>query len=138
MSIPGMQKAHHYLKLFYKNILNPQFHSAGQQKMVELAFAGNQNFVGVLPTGGGKSLVFLLPAFAATVEPTNGLVEKTVVVIPNHSLVTLMTDTLKKAMESGVSCSQWIVNTSKQAIKDTTLILVMIKSLATYKFMYVF
>lgn len=126
------RKAQQYLELFYKDIQNPRFCSRGQQKMVELAFEGKRNFVGVLPTGGGKSLVFLLPAFAATAEtPLDGLVQKTVVLIPNKSL---MEDTLRKAINSGVSCAQWTVHTSKRVIKDTALILVAIESFASYKF----
>jgi hypothetical protein len=125
-------RAHLYLGQFYKDIPNPQFRSKGQQKMVEMAFAGNQNFVGVLPTGGGKSLVFLLPAFAATVDtPLDGLVQKTLVIIPNKSL---MVDTLRKALHHGVSCAQWTVNTNNRVIKDTALILVAIESLASSKF----
>jgi DEAD/DEAH box helicase len=131
-SVDASQKAYNYLRLFYKDLQNPQFRSKGQQKMVEMAFAGTQNFVGVLPTGGGKSLVFLLPAFAATVDtPQDALVQKTVVIIPNRSL---MDDTLKKAMKFGVSCAQWTVSTSERVIKDTALIVVAIESLASYKF----
>ena len=97
-----------------------------------MAFAANQNFVGVLPTGGGKSLVFLLPAIAATANPhPDGMVQKTLVVIPNKSL---MDDTLKRAMKYGVSCVQWTVKTYDQVIKDNALILVAIESLASYKF----
>lgn len=131
------KKAQHYLKMFYKHIPDPKFRSRGQQKMVELAFAQKQNFVAVLPTGGGKSLVFLLPALAATVDtPPDGSVQKTLVVIPNRSL---MEDTLRKAINSGVSCAQWTVNTSERVIKDTALILIAIESLASYKFrLYVF
>jgi hypothetical protein len=126
------QKVHQYLKLFYKDLSNPQFRSKGQRMMVEMAFSGKQNFIGVLPTGGGKSLVFLLPAFAATIDtPPNGLVQKTLVIIPNKSL---MADTLKKAMKFGVSCAQWIVGISDRVIKDTALILIAIESLASYKF----
>lgn len=128
----GSQRALHYLKLFYKDKANPKFRSKGQQKMVEMAFAGTQNFVGVLPTGGGKSLVFLLPAFAATVDtPEHGLVEKTLVIIPNKSL---MDDTLRKAIKAGVSCNQWTVGMSERVIKDTALILIAIESLASFKF----
>ena len=126
------KKAHHYLRLFYNDIENPQFRSAGQRKMVELAFAGEQNFVGILPTGGGKSLVFLLPAFAATIDtPPDALVQKTLVIIPNRSL---MEDTIRKALKSGVSCAQWTVNASDRVIRDTALILIAIESLATHKF----
>ena len=124
--------AHHYLRLFYKDKTNPRFRSQGQQKMVEMAFAGTQNFIGVLPTGGGKSLVFLLPAFAATIDPPEGgLVQKTLVVIPNKSL---MVDTLRKALDAGVSCVQWTVNTNERVIKDVGLILIAIESLDSYKF----
>ena len=121
-----------YLRLFYKDKANPVFRSNGQQKMVEMAFAGSKNFVGVLPTGGGKSLVFLLPAFAATIDPLeDGSVQKTLVVIPNKSL---MVDTLRKAMQAGVSCIQWTVNTNERVIKDVALILLAIESLDSYKF----
>lgn len=124
--------ARHYLRLFYKGIIDPKFRSRGQEKMVELAFAGKQNFIGVLPTGGGKSLVFLLPAFAATVDtPQDESVKKTLVIIPNRSL---MEDTLRKAIKSGISCAQWTVNTNDRVVKDTALILVAIESLASYKF----
>jgi hypothetical protein len=124
--------ANHYLRLFYKDRANPQFRSKGQQKMVEMAFTGTQNFVGVLPTGGGKSLVFLLPAFAATIDPPqDGFVQKTLVVIPNKSL---MVDTLRKALDAGVSCIQWTVNTNERVIKDIGLILIAIESLDSYKF----
>lgn len=126
------RKANHYLRLLYKHKKDPKFRSKGQQKMVEMAFAGTQNFVGVLPTGGGKSLVFLLPALAETVDtPQGGLVQKTLVIIPNKSL---MEDTLRKAKDAGVSCSQWTVNTSNTAIKDTALILIAIETLDSYKF----
>lgn len=126
------QRATHYLKLFYKHHPNPQFRSRGQQKLVEMAFTATQNIVGVLPTGGGKSLVFLLPAFAATIDtPENGLVDKTLVIIPNKAL---MDDTLKKAINAGVSCSKWTVGTSDRVMKDTPLILIAIESLASQKF----
>lgn len=125
-------KAEHYLRLFYKNKANPEFRSRGQKEMVEMAFAGTKNFIGVLPTGGGKSLVFLLPAFAATIDPPeDGLVLKTLVVIPNKSL---MVDTMRKSLEAGVTCIQWTVNTNDRVIKDVALILIAIESLDSYKF----
>ena len=124
--------AHHYLKQFYNAISNPKFRSKGQQQMVELALAGTQNFIGVLPTGGGKSLVFLLPAFAATVNTaSDGTVMKTLVIVPNK---TLLADTLQKALKFNVSCAQWTVNTSARVIKDTALLLIAIESLASHKF----
>ena len=126
------QMAHAYLKRFYKDIPNPKFQSKGQQRMVELALEGTRNFIGVLPTGGGKSLVFLLPAFAATVDTApDGTVMKTLVIIPNK---TLLADTLQKALKFDISCAQWTVNTSDRVIKDTALLLIAIESLASHKF----
>ena len=126
------KNALHYLKLFFKDKADPTFRSSGQQKMVEMALAGKQNFVGILPTGGGKSLIFLLPALASMMEASqDAIVQKTLVVIPNRSL---MEDTLKKAINSGVSCHQWTVNTSNQVIKSTALLLIAVESLASYKF----
>jgi superfamily II DNA helicase RecQ len=121
-----------YLKQFYKDIPEPQFRSKAQAQMVEMAFTGTNNFIGILPTGGGKSLVFLLPAFAATVNTApNGTVMKTLVIIPNKAL---LADTLQKALKLNVSCEQWTVRTSDHIIKNTALLLIAIESLASYKF----
>jgi DEAD/DEAH box helicase len=126
------QTAMHYLKLFYQDTDEPKFRSAGQQQMVELAFAGKQNFVGVLPTGGGKSLVFLLPALAATMDiASDGTVMKTLVVVPNKSL---LVDTMQKAMKHNISCIQWLVGTNIRIIDNASLILIAIESLDSYKF----
>jgi hypothetical protein len=126
------QTAMHYLKLFYHDTDEPKFRSTGQQQMVELAFAGKQNFVGVLPTGGGKSLVFLLPALAATMDiASDGTVMKTLVVVPNKSL---LVDTLQKAMKHNISCIQWLVGTNIRIIDNASLILIAIESLDSYKF----
>jgi hypothetical protein len=129
---PHSKTALHYLKQLYKDIAEPKFRSKGQQRMVELALAGTQNFIGILPTGGGKSLIFLLPAFAATVDTApDGTVMKTLVIIPNKSL---LTETLDKALKFNISCAQWTANISDRVIKDTALILLAIESLACYKF----
>ena len=126
------QTAMRYLKQFYKNTAEPKFRSKGQQQMVELAFAGKQNFVGVLPTGGGKSLAFLLPALAATMETApDGTVMKTLVVVPNKSL---LADTLQKAIKHNISCIQWVVGTSDRITDNASLILIAIESLDSYKF----
>jgi superfamily II DNA helicase RecQ len=69
--------------------------------MVEMAIARQRNFVGILPTGGGKSLVFLLPS----------LVEErfmTVVLIPNKML---LRDMIRKARAARIECAQWTTNT---------------------------
>jgi ATP-dependent DNA helicase RecQ len=73
----------------------------GQREAVAAALAGRDSLV-VMPTGGGKSLCYQLPALAADEEPTRvggGLV---VVVSP---LIALMADQLRRLHEAGVSAS---------------------------------
>jgi ATP-dependent DNA helicase RecQ len=62
----------------------------GQQELVEAALAG-RDVVGILPTGGGKSICYQVPAAMLT-----GL---TLVVSP---LISLMADQLRRAREAGI------------------------------------
>jgi superfamily II DNA helicase RecQ len=81
------------------------------QKMTgeaNIAFRGNQGpviqaiqtgvspIVATMPTGGGKSMFFMLPAFAA-----GGL---TVVVVP---LIALRGDMVQRCQRAGISCIEW-------------------------------
>ena len=61
----------------------------GQREAVEAALDGRDSLV-VMPTGGGKSLCYQLPALATDRDPTHPLV---VVVSP---LIALMADQLKR------------------------------------------
>jgi ATP-dependent DNA helicase RecQ len=67
----------------------------GQREAVEAALAGRDSLV-VMPTGGGKSLCYQLPALAADVGSTGGLV---LVVSP---LIALMADQWRRLLQAGV------------------------------------
>ncbi len=67
----------------------------GQREAVQAALAGRDSLV-VMPTGGGKSLCYQLPALAADWDPARPLV---VVVSP---LIALMSDQLRRLEEAGV------------------------------------
>jgi RecQ family ATP-dependent DNA helicase len=67
----------------------------GQREAVEAALQGRDSLV-VMPTGGGKSLCYQLPALATDWMPSRPLV---VVVSP---LIALMSDQLRRLEEAGV------------------------------------
>src|SRR5580692_8581586 len=67
----------------------------GQREAVQAALDGRDSLV-VMPTGGGKSLCYQLPALAGEVDPAHPLV---VVVSP---LIALMTDQWRRLEEAGV------------------------------------
>jgi ATP-dependent DNA helicase RecQ len=67
----------------------------GQREAVTAALAGRDSLV-VMPTGGGKSLCYQLPALAADADPARPLV---LVVSP---LIALMADQLRRLREAGV------------------------------------
>jgi ATP-dependent DNA helicase RecQ len=67
----------------------------GQREAVQAALDGRDSLV-VMPTGGGKSLCYQLPALASDADPTRPLV---VVVSP---LIALMADQWRRMSEAGV------------------------------------
>jgi len=122
----------HWLKKLYHDKPSPSFRSTVQQTMVEKSLDAVTNFIAVLPTGGGKSLVFLIPAFAAqSTAPMGASVKKTLVIIPNKAL---LNDTLRKAQDLGISCCQWIASTSNRVTENVSLVLLAIESLSCYRF----
>ncbi len=70
----------------------------GQREAVQAALSGRDSLV-VMPTGGGKSLCYQLPALAAEGDPSSPLV---VVVSP---LIALMSDQLRRLEQAGVSAA---------------------------------
>jgi ATP-dependent DNA helicase RecQ len=70
----------------------------GQREAVQAALDGRDSLV-VMPTGGGKSLCYQLPALAGDGDPTRPLV---IVVSP---LIALMADQWRRLREAGVSAT---------------------------------
>ncbi len=70
----------------------------GQREAVQAALAGRDSLV-VMPTGGGKSLCYQLPALASDWDPNRPLV---VVVSP---LIALMSDQWQRLREAGVDAT---------------------------------
>jgi ATP-dependent DNA helicase RecQ len=70
----------------------------GQREAVQAALDGRDSLV-VMPTGGGKSLCYQLPALAANSDPARPLV---VVVSP---LIALMADQLRRLKQAGVNAT---------------------------------
>ena len=68
-----------------------------QQQAMEVIQAGNSPVVAVMPTGAGKSILFMLPAW---VEPGG----TTVVVVP---LIALRGDMKRRCDEFGIECIKW-------------------------------
>ncbi|KAF7424933.1 ATP-dependent DNA helicase sgs1 [Pleurotus ostreatus] len=94
---PSVNEPGYALDLLRKFFKNPtaEFKSPGQRNIVKHALALENNFVGILPTGGGKSLSYLLPVFKE-----QHLGYKTIVVVPNKAL---LQDQLVKAQAFGIN-----------------------------------
>ncbi|KDR65240.1 hypothetical protein GALMADRAFT_34387, partial [Galerina marginata CBS 339.88] len=69
-----------------------------QMQAIELALARQENFVAVMPTGSGKSLLFTLPPFN---EP--GF--QTYVMVGNRAL---LDDHLKRTTKLGLVAKRWL------------------------------
>ncbi|KAL1640735.1 hypothetical protein SLS61_010230 [Didymella pomorum] len=68
-----------------------------QKEAIEAIVAGESPVVAVMPTGAGKSMLFILPAWAEQGGTT-------VVVVP---LVSLRGDMMRRCKELGISCAEW-------------------------------
>jgi superfamily II DNA helicase RecQ len=68
-----------------------------QQEAIDAIVAGESPVVAVMPTGGGKSLLFMLPAWAEQGGTT-------VVVIP---LIALRGDMMQRCKSLGILCAAW-------------------------------
>jgi superfamily II DNA helicase RecQ len=68
-----------------------------QKESIKAIIAGESPVVAVMPTGAGKSMLFMLPAWAEQGGTT-------VVVVP---LVSLRGDMMRRCKELGISCAEW-------------------------------
>jgi hypothetical protein len=87
----------HLLAQHFPDDPNPSFKSAQQMAAVEMAVSRAENFVLVMPTGSGKSLVFTLPPF-------NEAGFRTYVIVPNKAL---LQDHLNRCKKVGLSAFHW-------------------------------
>nr|GEZ17793.1 RecQ helicase L2 [Tanacetum cinerariifolium] len=68
-----------------------------QKEAIEAIVAGRSHVVAVMPTGAGKSMLFMLPAWAEQGGTT-------VVVVP---LIALRGDMMRRCRKLGISCAEW-------------------------------
>lgn len=96
----GKPSQHHQLLEGLRTVLrdnHAQFRSPQQEEAVRLAAAKESPLVAVLPTGGGKSLVFMVPAAI----PGSGI---TIVVAPYAELKRQL---VTRCLEAGLDCRHW-------------------------------
>jgi superfamily II DNA helicase RecQ len=81
-----------------QEIMGPQAQFRGiQESVIKTIMAGESPIVAVMGTGGGKSLLFMLPAYCSR----SGV---TVVVVP---LIALRQDMKRRCEEMGLRCQEW-------------------------------
>ncbi|KAF8890218.1 hypothetical protein BD779DRAFT_1671548 [Infundibulicybe gibba] len=90
------------------------FKSPQQQQLVEEAIQNQHSCIGILPTGGGKSLIYLLPSLQET--------RITIVISPNKAL---LADQVSKAQKMGIHCCQWIANTPLEPSQSKVVFMAM-------------
>ena len=112
------------LQQHFPLIANPKFKSMLQMEALELAISKTKvNFVAVMPTGSGKSLLFTLPPFH---EPGS----QTYCVVPN---VALLQDHLSRAQKLGLRTHVWTTAACKVP-PDIQLVFLAMESAASEKF----
>jgi DEAD/DEAH box helicase len=93
------------LALHFPHIPSPSFKSSYQAKAVRLAVERQESFVAVLPTGGGKSLTYTLPAFNPKEDGY-----RSYIIIPNRAL---LQDQIERAKAIGLQTHWWTAQNSK-------------------------
>ena len=114
---------HALLSKHFPLVRNPQFKSRTQMEAVEMSLARKENFVAVLPTGAGKSLIFTLPPFNE-----DGF--STYVIVPNKAL---LQDQLERAERVGLRTCVWKASRSSVP-KDIQLVFLAMESAVSQRF----
>ena len=101
------------LALQFPSIPKPTFKSSQQAQAVQLAVEHQQSFVAVLPTGGGKSLTYTLPAFN---QKEVGY--RSYIIVPNRAL---LQDQMERSKAIGLDVVLWtarkpVVEEGKQLV----------------------
>jgi ATP-dependent helicase YprA (DUF1998 family) len=111
------------LSRHFPDVRPPSFTSDIQMQAVELALARTENFVAVMPTGSGKSLIFTMPPFN---EPEF----QTYVLVANRAL---LDDHLKRAEKLGLKAERWVAGVTTVATK-TQLVFLALESATSQRF----
>jgi hypothetical protein len=98
------------LPLHFPHTPNPTFKSLYQEQAVRLAVERQESFVAVLPTGGGKSLTYTLPAFNPKEKGY-----RSYIIIPNRAL---LKDQMEHAEALGLCAQCWTA--SHPRVNDET------------------
>ena len=101
------------------------FKSPGQETVVNMALAAKENLIAVMRTGGGKSMSYLVPAYADQLSGRG----MTIAVIPNK---VLLADVLRQTARLGIKSSVWLA--SKPVTTDTHLVLMAVETVTSPKF----
>ena len=92
---------------------NANFKSVEQGRIIREVLRRKKDIIGVMPTGGGKSFIFMVPA---AMEEN----KTTVVVVP---LVALTADLIQRAVKAGISATRWSANESSLLRMNTPRLL---------------
>ena len=109
----------HLLAQHFPDQPDPSFKSLDQMRAAGMALAREENFVLVMPTGSGKSLVFTLPPFN---EP--GF--RTYVIVPNRAL---LQDHLQRCKQIGLPVFHWLAQ--HRTVPDDAQIVLLVLETAT-------
>jgi hypothetical protein len=93
------------LHLHFPHVPNPTFKSTHQERTVRLAVERQESFVAVLPTGGGKSLTYTLPAFNPKESDY-----RSYIIIPNRAL---LQDQIERSTALGLRVTWWTARNNK-------------------------
>ena len=116
------------IDLALRQLIGPHAQFRGiQREAITAIMAGVSPVVAIMGTGGGKSLLFMLPAYCAAQAFGNQL-HVTVVVVP---MVSLRQDLARRCQAVGVICTEW---DARQPQGHTSIMLVTPESAVTVGF----
>lgn len=113
----GTEQVHYAMRQLFPRSSPVAFRSPAQEELIEAIVSGCPEVVGVLATGGGKSLAFLLPPCL----PRAGM---TVVIVP---LVALKADMVRRCRDAGLSYAVWQRTTDATQFWGTPLLFVSVE-----------
>jgi hypothetical protein len=96
------------LRRHFPHYPDPTFKSPQQKQAVRLSVERQQNFVAVLPTGGGKSLTYTLPTFNPKEEGY-----RSYIIVPSRAL---LQDQIKRSEDLGLEVMCWTAK--KPAVEE--------------------